>query len=88
MGNTNLQRHLYTQHAAEYDQAIINNNWDYKLSSDCGDNSTHKNACNSYDHKVPRYSPHNFLDHLVYFVVADNQVSLSDLVSIHTLMSP
>jgi hypothetical protein len=79
---------MYSQHAAEYDQAVINNNWSYKLLADCGDDSTHKNACNSCDHRVLRYSSANFLDNLVYFVVADDQVSLSDIVSIHTLMSP
>jgi hypothetical protein len=79
---------MYSQHAAEYDQAVIDNNWSYKLSTDCGDDSTHKNARNSHDHKVPQYSLANFLDHLVYFIVADDQVSLSDIVSIHTLMSP
>jgi hypothetical protein len=79
---------MYSQHAAEYDQAVIDNNWNYKLLTDCGDDSTHKIARNSRDRRVPRYSPASFLDHLVYFVVADDQVSLSDIVSIHTLMSP
>jgi hypothetical protein len=79
---------MYSQHTAEYDQAVINNNWSYKLLTDCSDDSTHKNAHNSCDCRVLQYPLANFLDHLVYFVVRDDQVSLSNIVSIHTLMSP
>lgn len=31
--NTNLRRHLYQVHAEEYDKAVLNNKWGYKLSS-------------------------------------------------------
>src|SRR6267154_6551782 len=32
-GNTNLQRHLYQMHAEEYNKAVLQHKWTYKLST-------------------------------------------------------
>ncbi|KAF8488729.1 hypothetical protein F5888DRAFT_1809490 [Russula emetica] len=39
--NTNLRRHLYQAHAEEYDKAVLEYKWTYKLSSKVGNASTH-----------------------------------------------
>ncbi|KAF8491491.1 hypothetical protein F5888DRAFT_1807437 [Russula emetica] len=39
--NTNLRRHLYQAHAEEYDKAVLEYKWTYKLSSEVGNASTH-----------------------------------------------
>ncbi|KAN0124277.1 hypothetical protein V8E52_001926, partial [Russula decolorans] len=35
-GNANLRRHLYQMHAEEYDKAVLQHKWTYKLSSELG----------------------------------------------------
>jgi hypothetical protein len=32
--NSNIQKHLYLEHAEEYDKAVQEHNWPYKLSSE------------------------------------------------------
>ncbi|KAF8490064.1 hypothetical protein F5888DRAFT_1593610, partial [Russula emetica] len=71
-GNTNLQRHLRQIHAEEYDGAVLQHKWSYKLSSELGNPSTH-DARNKRDPELPSFSPEAFLEHLVRFVVADDQ---------------
>ncbi|KAF8491980.1 hypothetical protein F5888DRAFT_1806971 [Russula emetica] len=71
-GNTNLRRHLRQIHAEEYDGAVLQHKWSYKLSSELGDPSTH-DARNKRDPELPSFSPEAFLEHLVRFVVADDQ---------------
>ncbi|KAF8502325.1 hypothetical protein F5888DRAFT_1871862 [Russula emetica] len=39
--NTNLRRHLYQAHAEEYDKAVLEYKWTYKLLSEVGNASTH-----------------------------------------------
>ena len=85
--NTNLRRHLHVIHAEEYDKAVTENKWTYKLSthqSQTGDASTHS-ARNNRDHELPSFSPAVFLELLVRFVVADDQVSPDNLPFFHTL---
>lgn len=82
-GNTNLRRHLHQVHPGEYDDAVLQHNWQYKLTSQLSDASN--NARNQRDQKIPSFSPVSFLEHLVRFIVADDQVSSDDLVSSHTL---
>ena len=83
-GNTNLRRHLYHVHAEEYDKAVVQHKWAYKLSTQSHDAST-QNARNQRGREVPSFSPPVFLEHLVRFIVADDQVSPDDLVFFHTL---
>jgi hypothetical protein len=85
-GNTNLRRHLHSAHGDVYDKVVLQHKWGYKLSTESRDAST-QNARNQRDRDVPSFSPAAFLEHLVHFVVADDQVSLDDLVFFHTLTS-
>jgi hypothetical protein len=85
-GNSNLQRHLYQVHAEEYDKAVLQHKWTYKLSTQLREPSTH-NARNTHDRELPSFSPEAFREHLVRFVVADDQVSPGGLAFFHTLTS-
>jgi hypothetical protein len=83
--NTNLRRHLHQVHSDEYDKVVLLNKWTYKLSTQTrdastqsGDASTH-NAHNKRDRQLPSFSPASFLEHLVRFIVADDQVSPDDV---------
>jgi hypothetical protein len=84
-GNSNLQNHLTKQHAIAYDNAIIDNGWSYKLSTH-SDDVAHNNACNDVTNRlVLPFSPKTFLEYLVHFIVADNQVRLNDFMFFYTL---
>jgi hypothetical protein len=85
-GNSNLRRHLYNEHGEEYDKVILQHKWGYKLSTESRGAST-QNARDQGDRDVPSFSPAAFLEHLVHFVVADDQVSPDDLIFFHTLTS-
>jgi hypothetical protein len=82
-GNTNLRNHLRNVHGKEYDEAISRYNWPYLLSTQTRDAST-QNDRNQRDPDVPSFSPAVFLEHLVRFIVADDQVSPNGLVFFHT----
>jgi len=81
-GNTNLRRHLYRAHAEEYDAAVLQNRWSYKLTSQLA-NAFTDNARNERDRNIPSFSPAMFVKYLIRFVVADDQVSLDDLAFLH-----
>jgi hypothetical protein len=78
-GNTNLRRHLHKIHGPEYDEVVLRNKWPYKLSTESRDASI-QNPCDQRKRDVPSFSPATFLDHLVRFIAADDQVSPDDLV--------
>ena len=80
----NLRRHLYQLHSKEYDNAVLQHKWTYKLLSKLG-NTSNVNACNQYDWGIPSFSLAAFVEHLVRFIVADDQVSPDDLAFLHTL---
>jgi hypothetical protein len=82
-GNTNLRRHLYNIHAAEYDAAVVLHNWPVKLSTQTRDPST-QNPRLTRDSRLPSFSPSAFLEHLVRFVAADDQVSPNNLTFFRT----
>lgn len=86
-GNSNLRNHLTKRHAVAYDNAIIDNGWSYKLSTH-SDDVAHNNINTRNDvtnRLVPPFSPKAFLDHLVRFIVADDQVCLNDFMFFNTL---
>ncbi len=83
-GNLNLQRHLLQVHAEEYDKAVVQHKWAYKLSTKLHNVST-QIAPNQCSWEVPLFSPAVFLEHLTHFVVADDQVSPDGLIFFHTL---
>jgi hypothetical protein len=70
-GYQNLRKHLASQHAAAYDSAILENNWNYRLSSEVKSGRSKDNS----KHSIPPFTQASFIDHLIRFVVADDQVS-------------
>ena len=84
-GNSNLRNHLTKRHAVAYDNAIIDNGWSYKLSTH-SDDVAHNNTRNDVTNwLVLPFSPKVFLDNLVRFVIADDQVRLNDFMFFYTL---
>src|SRR5258708_19935760 len=83
-GNSNLRRHLLQVHTEEYDKAVVQHKWAYKLSTKSHNVST-QIAHNQCGQEVPLFSPAVFLEHLAHFVVADDQVSPDGLMFFHTL---
>jgi hypothetical protein len=79
--NNNLRNHLYKQHAEEYDRTVLGHQWKYKLSTQ----SSNAASGNVRDRSLPQFSPVAFLEHLVRFIVADDQVSPNNLVFFHAL---
>jgi hypothetical protein len=70
-GYLNLRKHLANQHAAAYDKAIVENNWDYRLSSDV--KSGKYNTVEA--RKLLLFTQASFIDYIIRFVIADDQVS-------------
>ena len=83
--SSNLWNHLRKRHAEEYDQAVVDNKWDYTRTTDMNDASAH-NASDAIRRVLPPFSPQVFLEYLVRFIVADDQVRLIALF-LHTLTS-
>lgn len=72
-GYQNLRKHLVKKHATAYDEAIVVNGWNYRLSGDI--KSGKSNAVEARRHTLPPFSQTSFIDYIVRFVVADDQVS-------------
>ena len=66
---------MHKLHPIIYDQTVLKNNWPYKLSTDIKKSSSRKNTSNKHDQSLPRFSQEVFLDQLISFIVADDQVS-------------
>ena len=68
-----------------YDNAIIDNGWSYKLSihsDDVAHNNTYNDVTNWL---VAPFSPKAFLNNLICFIIADDQVYLNDFMFFYTL---
>lgn len=72
-GYSNLRKHLANEHAAEYDKAIVENGWNYRLSDEV--KSGKSNAVETRKRTLPPFTQASFIDYIVRFVVADDQVS-------------
>lgn len=72
-GYSALRKHLASKHAAAYDKAIVEKNWNYRLSSDIM--SGKSNAVEAHAHTLPPFTQASFVGYIVRFVVADDQVS-------------
>jgi hypothetical protein len=83
--NNNLRNHLYKHHAEEYDRVVLEHNWKYKLSTQSNDSVSRKNAGSVRDRALPQFSPAAFLERLVCFIVADDQVTPNNFVFFHAL---
>jgi hypothetical protein len=71
--NNNLRKHLYKHHAEEYDKTVMGNHWKYKLSTRSNDSAFRKNAGGVRDRVLSHFSLAAFLDHLIRFIVSDDQ---------------
>jgi hypothetical protein len=69
----NLQKHLANKHTAAYDKAIVENNWNYCLSNEV--KSGKSNTVEARKHSLPPFTQASFIDYIICFVVADDQVS-------------
>ena len=74
---------MHRLHASEYDRVVTAHGWAFKLSTETNDASS--NVAKSRDKSIPQFSPDVFLDHLVSFIVADDQVSPNKLMYFLTL---
>ena len=72
-GYNNLRKHLASKHSTAYDEAIVQNNWGYRLSHDV--KSGKSNAVEARKRPLPPFTSESFLEYIVRFVVADDQVS-------------
>ncbi|KAI9456111.1 hypothetical protein BJY52DRAFT_1224346 [Lactarius psammicola] len=67
---------VYGDNKDKYNQAIVEYKWKYRLSTQSDIASTHKNAHNIHNHKLPSFSLAAFLEHLVCFVIANDQLCM------------
>jgi hypothetical protein len=65
---------MYKNHAKEYDHAVVKYGWKYRLSTDSKNSGN--NPRDARQEKLPQFSPETFMEYLVRFIVADDQVSL------------
>lgn len=77
--SANLRRHLVNEHGPAYDKVIIENGWNYPLSTE---KKSGKGVTTGDLRKraLPAFSPEVFLKYLVRFIVADDQVSHCNLL--------
>ena len=76
---------MYRLHAEEYDATVVKNKWKYKLSTEANDASA-QTADNVRDPALPQFSPAAFLERLVCFIVADDQVGPHNIIFFLMLM--
>jgi len=74
---------MHWLHASEYDWVVTAHGWAFKLSTETNDASS--NVAKSRDKSIPQFSLDVFLDHLVSFIIADDQVSPNKLMYFLTL---
>ncbi len=76
-GYQNLQKHLASKHTAAYDRTIVEKNWNYHLSSDVKSGK----SVEASKHSLPLFTQTLFIDYIICFVIANNQVSNAFSVS-------
>jgi hypothetical protein len=80
-GGTDLQKHLYRRHPNEYDEACTTYHWPNRRLQSVGEAPTQTHGAHG---NLPPFSNKTFMNHLVRFIVADDQVCLFD----HSLRIP
>lgn len=66
---------MYRRHSENYDEVLLKKKWKHlRLSTDVKNTSSRK-ASNGRDRSLPQFSSTAFLDYLVSWIVADDQVS-------------
>ena len=74
---------MHQLHASKYDWVVIAHGWAFKLSTETNDASS--NVAKSCDKSILQFSLDVFLDHLISFIVVDDQVSPNKLMYFLTL---
>jgi len=72
-GKSNCRKHLLSHHAATYDKTVQEKNWPYRLSTEMPGAKTTVGELRK--RALPRFTLETFVDYLVRFIVADDQVS-------------
>jgi hypothetical protein len=70
---TNCRHHLIREHPATYDKTVLEKGWHYPLSTEKPGATVTVGELRK--RALPQFTPETFLDYLVRFVVADDQVS-------------
>jgi hypothetical protein len=73
-GKSNCRNHLRNKHKEVYDKTILEKNWPYPLSTD--ERVAKPTAGELRRRTLPRFTAESFIDYLVRFIVADDQVSI------------
>lgn len=71
--NTNCRNHLISRHAELYNATILAKKWPYPLTTD--EPGARKTVGQLRKHALPEFTLQSFVDYLVRFIVADDQVS-------------
>ena len=87
-GYSNLRKHLDAKHREEYRREIKAHGWKVNLSALSEHNSSTQNPRNIHNPAIPPFSASAFLEHLVNFIVADDQVSQNSLEIIIFTLTP
>jgi hypothetical protein len=83
-GTTNCRKYLLSKkHVAIYDKTVQEKNWPYPLSTDNPNNKT--TVGELCKHALPWFTLDTFIEYLVCFIVADDQVSNLFLSLTHVL---
>jgi hypothetical protein len=83
MGKSNCRNHLLICHTAIYDKTVQEKNWSYCLSAEKpGAKTTVSDLCK---HALPKFTLESFIEYLVHFIVANDQVSNLSLSLTHVL---
>jgi hypothetical protein len=81
---TNPRNHIAKEHTVIYDKTIIEKNWHYPLSTEVPGAKTTIGELRK--HALPRFTIEVFIEYLVRFIVADDQVSNYFLLLTHVLI--
>jgi hypothetical protein len=83
-GTENCHKHLYSKkHMAIYDKTVLEKNWPYPLSTDNPDNKTTVGELRK--RVLPRFTLETFIEYLICFIIANDQVSNLFLSLTHVL---
>ncbi len=58
-----------------YDRAIVENSWNYCLSSNV--KSGKSSIAEAHKHSLPLFTQALFIDYIIHFIIADDQVTTS-----------
>jgi hypothetical protein len=72
-GKSNCRKHLLSRHATIYDKTVQEKKWPFRLSTE--DPGTRATVGELRKRALPQFTLESFIEYLVRFIVADDQVS-------------